>query len=259
VLGKKRKSAFTLVELLVVVAIIVLLLAMLTPALQRAKELTRRVICGSQGHQWQIAATLYARSYKNSFPVANPDSDQWSPVHNATISLSGIGIDSMYIVSWKLGVGLGLLLDKGYITDGRMADCPSSTHPYMRYDKLDTAYGNYGYGGWPAPGKAGPAGHRECSYQYRATIGSPYRPVRIDQDPPGTAFMADFWVYHIYHSEGGILGLGTFMHRTGYVTTYLDGHSQFLDDPTESLINASHHWANWPLQEGIWQSWFDRR
>ncbi len=55
--------AFTLVELLVVVAILSLLLALLTPTLQRTKYLTRSSICGSDKHQ--VAAGLYAYASAN--------------------------------------------------------------------------------------------------------------------------------------------------------------------------------------------------
>jgi len=259
----RRRDAFTLVELLVVVSILALLLALLTPTLQRTRELARRSICRSNLHQWTLGCTLYARASSGWFPVAQPVGNHYSPIHGTTVGLSGFGIDTMYISGWKLPVGIGVVLDKGYVTDGRLADCPSSTHPYMRYDKLDTAYTNRGYGGWPAPGKPGPPGHRECSYQYRATIGLrdglAARPPSIEKDPGETVYLADFWVYHCWHSEKGILGLGTFMHRTGYNAACIDGHVRWHDDPDEDMINASYSWYDWPLQEAIWRTWFEGR
>ncbi|HOD81972.1 MAG TPA: prepilin-type N-terminal cleavage/methylation domain-containing protein [Phycisphaerae bacterium] len=64
--------AFTLVELLVVVAIISLLLALLTPTLHRTKYLTRSSICGSDKHQ--VAAGLYAYASANRgwYPARYP-------------------------------------------------------------------------------------------------------------------------------------------------------------------------------------------
>ncbi len=52
--------AFTLVELLVVVAIIALLMAILLPALSMAREQAIRATCGSNLHQWGIALNIYA-------------------------------------------------------------------------------------------------------------------------------------------------------------------------------------------------------
>ena len=63
-----RRVAFTLVELLVVVAIIALLLAILAPSMVRAKEYTRRAVCRSQTHQLLAAATTYASANKSVLP-----------------------------------------------------------------------------------------------------------------------------------------------------------------------------------------------
>lgn len=55
-----RGSAFTLVELLVVVAILSLLAMLLAPSLRRAVELTRRTTCNSDVHQVLLTLTTYA-------------------------------------------------------------------------------------------------------------------------------------------------------------------------------------------------------
>ena len=57
-LNKSRKNkAFTLIELLVVISIIALLLAILMPSLQKAKEAGMRAVCLSNLHQLAIAWT----------------------------------------------------------------------------------------------------------------------------------------------------------------------------------------------------------
>ena len=65
--GPARRAAFTLVELLVVIAIIGLLIALLLPAIQAAREAGRRAQCSSQMHQVAIALLNYEAIAK-SFP-----------------------------------------------------------------------------------------------------------------------------------------------------------------------------------------------
>ncbi len=65
-----NRRAFTLIEILVVVAIIALLVSMLLPSLSRAKEQTRRVICLSNLRQMATAAHSYAAGSDDSYPIA---------------------------------------------------------------------------------------------------------------------------------------------------------------------------------------------
>ncbi|MBN1376496.1 MAG: prepilin-type N-terminal cleavage/methylation domain-containing protein [Dehalococcoidia bacterium] len=56
----KKQKAFTLVELLVVISIIALLLAILLPALGKARETSRSTVCKTRLRQLNFALSLYA-------------------------------------------------------------------------------------------------------------------------------------------------------------------------------------------------------
>ena len=65
--GSKR--AFTLIEILVVVAIIAILAALLLPALQRAKEEGKRALCLSHMHQIHTSLIMYSDDNNGWFPM----------------------------------------------------------------------------------------------------------------------------------------------------------------------------------------------
>jgi len=61
-ISSKVKKAFTLVELLVVISIIALLLAVLMPSLQKARDQAKMIVCKSNFRQVGLAFVLYAES-----------------------------------------------------------------------------------------------------------------------------------------------------------------------------------------------------
>lgn len=58
----KTRKAFTLIELLVVISIIALLLSMLLPALSRAREMARGVVCQSNLRTLTLGAELWSEA-----------------------------------------------------------------------------------------------------------------------------------------------------------------------------------------------------
>jgi prepilin-type N-terminal cleavage/methylation domain-containing protein/prepilin-type processing-associated H-X9-DG protein len=76
---RNRKRGFTLVELLVVIGIIAVLIALLMPALQRAREHARRTVCLSNLRQLAQAMIMYNNENKGKFPAAGTSQqvDDW--------------------------------------------------------------------------------------------------------------------------------------------------------------------------------------
>jgi prepilin-type N-terminal cleavage/methylation domain-containing protein/prepilin-type processing-associated H-X9-DG protein len=74
---KVRPNAFTLVELLSVIAIMALLIGILTPVLGRVRSKANQSVCMSNLRQLSLAASLYADSYDSYPPAWRDDNVRW--------------------------------------------------------------------------------------------------------------------------------------------------------------------------------------
>jgi len=100
------RRGFTLVELLVVVAIIALLLGILLPALGKARELARITACTSNVRQLTVALVQYSVEWKGRFPpnVTSGDPEEW--YHEERIGQYLPDMDSADLASGNIGGGV---------------------------------------------------------------------------------------------------------------------------------------------------------
>ena len=117
-----RKRAFTLVELLVVIGIIALLIALLLPALKKARDQAQRVSCASNLRQVGACLTMYAQQFKDAIPIGYMDQRQFT-----------------YVINWNNSNGtkvsqLGLLVLAKLLPMPKTYYCPSEEDPLYMFD-----------------------------------------------------------------------------------------------------------------------------
>lgn len=157
-------SAFTLVELLVVIGIIAALIAMLLPALNRAREAANQVACASNMRQYAVATQMYINENRGYFPLFGD-----------TYALNGPS-DTLWWNTLAVYMKLPQALDSNYYTS--QANSLQLTAK-VRACPADPQYTFIGpnYGAFHAPG----APYYGPFVWGRYNVGDPYSGIRITQ------------------------------------------------------------------------------
>ena len=138
-----RRCAFTLVELLVVVAIVAILTALLLPALASARESARRVHCASNLRQLGAATFILAHNNRGRFRLAHvglPESHADVASYTDPRLLS-LGADHL---SW-LSTHMVRRYQREAGVDVMSFTCPTRAEDFLRRDREHAGFLRTGY------------------------------------------------------------------------------------------------------------------
>lgn len=218
-----KRKGFTLVELMIVIAIIALLMGILMPALAKVRQMAQRLVCGTNLRAISTAMITYAADNDDKFPRAGGANSTWGS--NPLISWStkfeedafGFTLDQwdMIIVAGEATVSASLylliryadIMPKLFICQADDETIPFKLSDYGITDPNFEFSDGWDFGFMPV---------EHCSYSYNMpysfldpsipnndTVYTDYAAGEFS--PPGAAVVADRSPYIAFGGENGVL------------------------------------------------------
>lgn len=236
ILGKvcgASAAGFTLIELLVVVAIIALLIAILLPAMDKAREQSRRVVCGVNLRQHTTYAITEAVANKGKLPDWHNDSGQWG-----TDWVYPVGIPYPHVYDLD---ARDHLLNKGGFKRASFY-CPSNNDRWWNRDDFwnftpyTSVFGYFYFG-------AAPKGHHLWKY----LAGGSMHQLLPNNIEPFPLKLSDKTVYKLLWADNNrqILGFGWYRYDTARGANHFNENAGNPDGGNRSYLDGHVEWENY--------------
>ncbi|MBX3364597.1 MAG: DUF1559 domain-containing protein [Phycisphaeraceae bacterium] len=214
---RRARRGFSMIDVLVSMAVIALLMGLLLPSLAIVRETARRVVCASNVRQIGLGLAMYGDDFREFLPptaylhvATGPKWEQMMVLRMTPLEGPTYQTNSAY---WD---GLGMLFWHDYLNAPRIFYCPShkGEHPYERYTSVLNRNAN--------PLNADIVGN----YQYRGV--GPNGSNRLWRIEPSFSALA----------TDGLRSVDDFSHRTGANVLRAD-LSLFWYSDTGGLMTAN--------------------
>ena len=224
-----HRKAFTLVELLVVVAIIAILMAVLLPSLSQAREQAKKAACLSNMRQVGMELATYAASFDDRIPIGYT----WSDKKQSGLLWEANGSGSGSPFKYGAFTTMGWLYQANFMKSPKIYYCPSETALNMSFNsRPGSDWPNYNR--WP-PGNWGKPDYPSWSNQtcrmafYTRPIAS-WSTFVSSTGTPGKAKLPKLSTLHNIALLAEVMSSATMQrrHKTGMNAVYSDGSGQFI-------------------------------
>lgn len=170
--SNRSRTAFSMIDLIVSIAVIAILVAIMLPTLSMAQEAANRIKCASNLRQIGLGMQMFVFDNKSRLPdttFIDPEAPDNEEIHetvhlrlSAEMSYARAKTRSPISAHLDLWDGVGLLYQRDYLADPRIFYCPSheGNHDFENY----------------RPQWEGAAGTIVGNYQYRIPDGNTFFP-----------------------------------------------------------------------------------